>query len=180
LNENLSFAAFYPHPPERVWQALTDPAALGRWLLPTDFQPRIGFRFQFAGGVEGGKRPIRGVVLEAEAARRLRYTWDEDGEAGTPSVVTWMLEPQAGGTRVRLEHQVGTAAAVSEGDRPYVLIEANANWRYAMHASLPLLLRLLAADSHRPPTPIVYVQEEPEAAPKRRAGFRKEEASCPL
>lgn len=23
----------YPHPPERVWRALTDPAELGAWLI---------------------------------------------------------------------------------------------------------------------------------------------------
>ena len=30
-----------PHPPERVWQALTDPALLARWLMPNDF-PKPG------------------------------------------------------------------------------------------------------------------------------------------
>ncbi len=37
----------YPHPPRRVWRALTDSAALARWLMPNDFAPRVGHRFSF-------------------------------------------------------------------------------------------------------------------------------------
>ena len=39
--------AFLPHPPEKVWRALTDSAVLASWLMPNDFQPRIGHRFTF-------------------------------------------------------------------------------------------------------------------------------------
>lgn len=181
MNEPLAFEAFYPHPAERVWQALTDPSALGRWLLPADFRPQIGFRFQFQGGPNDA---VTGVVIEAEPPKRLSYTWQDDakdadakdaddGAAGTPSVVTWTLEPKPGGTKVRLEHQPSDAVAAPREDA-YVLIEASANWRYAMHHSLPLFLRLLAAEARRPPTPIVYVEEEPQAEPSRRAGFRQE------
>jgi uncharacterized protein YndB with AHSA1/START domain len=37
----------YPHPPERVWQALTDPAELGVWLMPTGFAALAGHKFTF-------------------------------------------------------------------------------------------------------------------------------------
>jgi len=72
----------------------------------------------------------------------------------------------------------------AEASQPYVLIEANLNWKYAMYASLPVMLRLLEAEARKPRAPIVYVQDEPEtepnseSAPKRRAGFRQEEATC--
>jgi uncharacterized protein YndB with AHSA1/START domain len=36
---------FLPRPPGRVWQALTDPALLARWLMPTDFKPVVGHAF---------------------------------------------------------------------------------------------------------------------------------------
>ena len=39
--------ANYPHSPERVWKALTDPQAIAEWLMPNDFQARLGHRFQF-------------------------------------------------------------------------------------------------------------------------------------
>lgn len=30
----LQFEVTYPHTPERVWRALTDPKALAAWLMP--------------------------------------------------------------------------------------------------------------------------------------------------
>ena len=29
---------FLPHPPEKVWHALTDPGLMARWLMPNDFR----------------------------------------------------------------------------------------------------------------------------------------------
>ena len=40
-------ATFFPHPPDKVWRALTDPELLGAWLMPNDFQARVGHRFTF-------------------------------------------------------------------------------------------------------------------------------------
>lgn len=172
MNEPLTFEAFYPHPPERVWKALTDSSAIAQWLLPADFRPEIGFRFRLKGGRTAG---IEGTVIEAEAPRRLSYTWfdeGEDGAAGTPSVVTWTLEPRPGGTHVRLEH-APPVSLVGREEHPVVRLEAGTNWRYAMYASLPVLLRLLAAEARRPPVPIVYMPDEPEVDSGRRAGFRQ-------
>jgi uncharacterized protein YndB with AHSA1/START domain len=163
LKDKLEFDVFYPHPPERVWAALTEPQALSSWLLPTDFRPVVGERFQFEDPGRGAR--VEGRVLEAEFAKLLRFSWD-DGEAGSLSVVTWTLEPKEGGTRVRLEH----AAAVYA--KPYVLIEANMNWHMALYASLPVLLQLL---KYKQPTPIVYVAEESKPETDRRAGFRQDE-----
>jgi len=169
LNENVAFEAFYPHPAERVWQALTDPKALANWMLPTDFRPLIGFRFRFEGLTRGKKGQVTGEVLEVVEGARLRYTWD-DGEAGSPSVVTWTLQPQDGGTRVSLTHEAAIPA------EPYILIEANLNWRYAMYASLPVVLALMRENALRPPVPITYITEAPSQEDNnRRAGFRQEE-----
>jgi uncharacterized protein YndB with AHSA1/START domain len=46
----------YPHPPERVWQALTDPAELSAWLMPTNFTPQPGSQFTL------DARPELGIV----------------------------------------------------------------------------------------------------------------------
>jgi uncharacterized protein YndB with AHSA1/START domain len=168
MKDKLTYEAFYPHPPERVWQALTDAKALGLWLMPTDLKPQVGFRFQFA----DGELKVTGEVLAVDEGKTLAYTWEE-GESGTPSVVTWSLTPKDGGTELRLEHQV------LEPEEPYVLIEACPNWRFALHASLPVALALLRAYAARPPVPIVYGPDEPEAKPKlERAGFRQEEVTA--
>ncbi len=29
------YELWYPHPPERVWRALTDPVELAQWLMPS-------------------------------------------------------------------------------------------------------------------------------------------------
>ena len=34
----------YAHPVHAVWQALTDPAELAAWLMPSDFGPEPGRR----------------------------------------------------------------------------------------------------------------------------------------
>lgn len=165
MNEQLTFEAFYPHPPERVWQALTDPASIGKWLLPTNFKPLIGFRFRFENLARGKKTTVESEVVELKAGETLAYTWD-DGEAGSPSVVRWNLRPVEGGTRLTLEHVSAEPVA------PYVVIEANLNWRYALYTSLPMMLAV--------PVPIIYVAENEPKQPKlQRAGFRQEEPVCP-
>ena len=89
----------YPHPPERVWRALTDPAEIGVWLMPTDFAPRAGHRFTFDARPSLGI--IDGEVLEVEPPRLLRCQWS--GEFGH-TVVTFTLTPASGGTRLRVTH----------------------------------------------------------------------------
>jgi uncharacterized protein YndB with AHSA1/START domain len=47
MKRNVRIERFYPFPPERVFQSLTDPALLTQWLMENDFQPRLGHKFQF-------------------------------------------------------------------------------------------------------------------------------------
>jgi uncharacterized protein YndB with AHSA1/START domain len=96
--------AVYPYPPERVWRALTNPQALAEWLMPNDFQPRKGHKFQFRAKPQPGWRGVVDCeVLEVDAPRRLSYSWQGDAD-GPVTRVTWTLEPTALGTRLRLEH----------------------------------------------------------------------------
>src|SRR5438477_6185685 len=82
-------------PPERVWRALTEAQALAAWLLPNNFRPRLGHRFQFTrkpGRQEGEGDAIQCEVVELEAPCRLAYTWRENPKEA-PDLVTWILEP---------------------------------------------------------------------------------------
>jgi uncharacterized protein YndB with AHSA1/START domain len=36
-----------PHPPERVWRALTQGTLIEEWFIKNDFQPVVGHRFNF-------------------------------------------------------------------------------------------------------------------------------------
>jgi len=168
MKNKVNIEVFYPHSPERVWAALTESDSLGCWLMPTTFKPILGLRFRFDAFKRGSSDSVNGVVLEVQPGKKLVYTW-EDGEDDAPGVVSWTLHPKDGGTHLRLEH------VRAEEDRPVVLIEASANWRYALHSALPAILC-----RRKPMTPIVYVEEDlnTETEPKRRAGFRQEEAPC--
>ncbi len=95
-----------PHPPAKVWRALTDPAWVERWMMKTDMPARIGVPFTFqAQPVAGWDGVIHSEILELEPLKRLRYTWKGGpGALALDTVVTWTLSPQAGGTRLELEH----------------------------------------------------------------------------
>ena len=61
----------YTHPIEKVWAALTDPAALAQWLMVNDFEPRIGKRFYASRRAEcavAGMDGLRGAGNGAAAA----------------------------------------------------------------------------------------------------------------
>ena len=95
----------YPHPPERVWRALTDAGELAVWLMPTTFVPEVGRHFTF------DARPtfetIHGEVLEVDPPRLLRCRWS--GPFGDTEV-SFELSAEGTGTRVRLRHRGWTAA----------------------------------------------------------------------
>jgi uncharacterized protein YndB with AHSA1/START domain len=95
----------YAHSSERVWRALTDPQELGAWLMPNDFVPTVGHKFQFNVGPRLGWRGIVDCeVLEVDPPRRLVYSWRGNTKNRVTTVV-WTLAPTPdGGTRLKLEH----------------------------------------------------------------------------
>jgi uncharacterized protein YndB with AHSA1/START domain len=90
-----------PHPPEKIWRALTQGPLIEEWLMKNDFQPVVGHRFSFRSTpVPGWDGLIDSEVLVIEPNSRLSYSW---GTMGTMSVVTWTLTPTKAGTHVRME-----------------------------------------------------------------------------
>lgn len=104
MNQTVMLEVFYPHSPERVWQALTDRRALAAWMMDNDFEPRLGHRFRFrqADGI-GLDRYIHCEVTELEPPNRLTYRW-QDLQTRTPTIVTWTLTATPGGTMLQLQH----------------------------------------------------------------------------
>lgn len=95
--------------PEQVWTALTDRRALAEWLMPNDFEPRVGHRFVFqVDPMPGCVTETRCEVLEVDPPRKLVYTWLPVGKspmpAARPSVVTWTLAATGSGTVLKLVH----------------------------------------------------------------------------
>jgi uncharacterized protein YndB with AHSA1/START domain len=96
---------FLPHPPAAVWRALTDPDLLGRWLMPNDFEARIGHRFTFrtepvpGAGFDGN---VHCEVLDLQPEAVLTISWRSG--PGLDTTVTWRLVPEGRGTRLFLTH----------------------------------------------------------------------------
>lgn len=97
----------YPFAREQVWAALTSPEALAEWLMPNDFRPEVGRRFQFRVDPMLTYEGIADCeVLEVDPPRRLVYTWIarmKNRQPHPPMTLTWTLETVEGGTRLTLE-----------------------------------------------------------------------------
>lgn len=102
----LDFERTYPHPPTAVWRALTDPAALGAWLMETDFvaEPDRAFTM-WCGRPDGGTDRYHCQVLALDPPRRMLWSWVLDGRQGDGETrVEFRLEPVDGGTRLTVRH----------------------------------------------------------------------------
>ena len=100
-SESVSLELELPHPPEKVWRALTEPALMAEWLLPVvgfELKPGAAFR------LEAPPQPewdgiVNCRVIEIDANRKLRYNWVV-GDIDT--VVTFTLTPSTSGTHLSL------------------------------------------------------------------------------
>ena len=105
MNYEITLEQTYPYPPQRVWRALTESAALAEWLMPNDFLPKIGHKFQFRTKPMGDWRGfVDCEVIELVHEKKLTITWLGDADWKEQTIVRWTLDPIAGGTRLRLEH----------------------------------------------------------------------------
>ena len=95
-----------PHPPNKVWRALTESGLLAAWLMPNDIRPTVGHRFTFkTQPMPGWDGIVHCEVLDVDPEKRLRYSWRGGAESSRlDSVVTWTLTPTAQGTKLVLEH----------------------------------------------------------------------------
>jgi uncharacterized protein YndB with AHSA1/START domain len=129
-----------PHAPAKVWRALTEPALLASWLMPTDLTPTLGrdftFRMEPTAWWDG---IVHCQVQEVELHRRLRYTWKSGaGPSALDTVVTWTLTPTAsGGTRLGLEH-----AGFAPGNK-FAFGGARDGWQRNLADRLPAVLAAL-------------------------------------
>ena len=93
----------FPHPPEKIWRALTQPHLIEEWLMKNDFKPALGHRFNLRGEWGG---VLDCEVLAIEPNKTLSYTWNfahDDAALDLRSVVTFTLAPSGTGTLLRME-----------------------------------------------------------------------------
>jgi uncharacterized protein YndB with AHSA1/START domain len=95
-----------PHPPEKIWRALTQGALIEEWLMKSDFQPVVGHRFSFrATPTPHWNGVVDCEVLAVEPNERLAYTWSASGADAVvlKTVVTWTRSPTQKGALLRME-----------------------------------------------------------------------------
>lgn len=110
-----------PHPPEKIWRALTQPHLIEDWLMKNDFSPVAGHRFS----LRVDPQPHWDGVIACEVRivepnRTLSYSW---AALGLDSVVTWTLTPIPAGTRLRMEQ------AGFRPDQPQAYTGARHGWQ---------------------------------------------------
>lgn len=125
--ETVHAEIFIAAPPERVFQAITDPSQLVRWwgqssmyrVTENTSDLRPGGKWSSAGvGKDGTAFRVEGEYLEIDPPRRLVQTWSPSYRPGVKTVVYWDLEPQSvhglhpsgprkagAGTLVKIRHE---------------------------------------------------------------------------
>src|ERR1700685_4632241 len=81
----------FPHPPEKLWRALTESSLLAQWMMGNDFEPVAGRKFQFRTDPKPNWNGIvDGKVLVVEPMKQLSYNWavgTSENSAGLQCVV---------------------------------------------------------------------------------------------
>jgi uncharacterized protein YndB with AHSA1/START domain len=91
----------FPHPPQKVWRALTESSLIEQWLLKNDFQPVVGHSFSLRRDpVQNWNGVIDCQVISVDPCKTLSYSW---GAMGVGTVVTFTLTPTDTGTHLRME-----------------------------------------------------------------------------
>jgi|SRR2546428_949251 len=90
----LTFQRRFPHSPEAVWAAITDPKRLAAWYMQRVFiDGRLGGSIEFVS--DGGKLHATGQILAWEPPRLLEYEWKVKPRPMMPSgedtIVRWEL-----------------------------------------------------------------------------------------
>jgi uncharacterized protein YndB with AHSA1/START domain len=150
MKKTLRKEAFYPHPIEDVWIALTDPQAIAEWLMPNDFQPIVGRTFRFhVDPMPGFSGVTECQVLTVAPPHRLEYTWvpvpkDANSPRPDPMTVSWTLTSRPGGTLLVLEQSGLETLPI------WHRFSMNVGWRRMMRRLLPRVLGNVQGGRFRP------------------------------
>jgi uncharacterized protein YndB with AHSA1/START domain len=156
----IEFVRIYPHPIERVWRAVTDPAEVAIWFIPpTVWEPRTGGAYRFHN--DG----FAGIVQVADPPRLIRFRGPQPGGAASPgdgSYFQFELEPVEGGTRLRyLQHADPNTVDREEPQRNHAAPGrpgSLAGW-HAAFDELDELLDGAPINSRLPPTRLTEIFE---------------------
>lgn len=121
-------------PPERVFQALSDPQQLLRWWGEEgeckaqlwEMDPRLGGKWRFRSSDPTGKIVVNNVrdfeahgeITEYDPPRKLAYTWIANwhDQPASETRVRWQLTPTKSGTKVKVTHSGLKQQAIARKD----------------------------------------------------------------
>jgi uncharacterized protein YndB with AHSA1/START domain len=95
----LTLRRTYDAPIEDVWDALTNPARIGRWFMPISGDYRVGGRYQLEGNAGG-------EIQACERPNRFRITWvyGDGAESGISEVEVRLSPAGEDATNFEMEH----------------------------------------------------------------------------
>ena len=127
------------HPPELVWAALTDGQQIEKWLMPNDFKPEVGHRFQFrAKPAPGFDGIVDCEVLALEPQRKLVISWRG---GGIDTTVTFLLSPVEAGTELSLVQEGFKVSNII----PWIIL--GQGWKSIVGKKLPSVLDSMAREA---------------------------------
>ncbi len=119
--------------PQTVWQALTEPDQISRWMAGTEVSSdwRVGSPITWRGEMDGRSYEDKGEILAVDEPTRLSMTHYSPlmGQADEPEnyhTVTYDLAPEGDGTVVRLSQDGNESAEQAE--------QFSANWQSMLDA----------------------------------------------
>src|SRR3954468_13584761 len=110
MTNSINHTVFFPNPPEAIWEYLTNSELMELWLMKNDFQPIVGYDFQFRtnplpqfnfDGI------VHCKVLEIIPHKKLVYSWKggpAKDEVSWDTIVEWTLQEKNNGTELQLVH----------------------------------------------------------------------------
>jgi uncharacterized protein YndB with AHSA1/START domain len=140
MAKNIYHKFFFSHPPEMVWEYLTKPELMVQWLMQNDFEPIVGYDFQFK------TKPIPSLdfdgiiyckVLEIVPFKKLVYSWKTgpgNNKITVDSVVEWKLQSKDNGTELSVEH-----SGFSEVENLTMFSALNDGWLKNIHKIAELI-----------------------------------------
>lgn len=137
---------FIPYPIRLVWEAITDPRTIERWLMPNDFQAAVGHRFTMQA------TPIPAVnfdgivhceVAALEPPHLLAYTWT--GGSLHTSVEFRLADADRNGVRGTRLHFEHSGFDLSSQADVFAYSGMGASWRSKVIPGITAAIEGLAA-----------------------------------
>ncbi len=104
-NKAINTEHIYNATPLKVWNAISDKNKIRKWGFEIkDFEPVIGFQFQFSGGPSPENQYIHLCkIVEVIQLKKLAYTWAFMGYEGN-TIVSFELKEQGEQTILKFSH----------------------------------------------------------------------------